>query len=118
MKKIDMVPFGTGQQIWFNIGRLQKVEELLGAPIGDIMQHIDKLNIKYMVVFLRVGMMQNGLKSEQYWQEKIDDAFENGFTLQDIQTPIYKAIVGSGLLGDGAYEALFPEEATGETSKN
>lgn len=117
-KKIDFPAMGEEKQIWFNIGRLQKVEELLGVPIGEIMQTLDKLNIKYMVVFLRVGMMQEGFKSEQYWQEKMDEAFDNGFTLNDIQTPIMQAIVASGLLGEAAYNALFPNEAMPEKSKN
>lgn len=117
-KKIDIPAIGENKQIYFNIGKLQKVEEFLGVPIGDVMQKIDKLNIKYLVVFLRVGMMHDGLKSEAYWQERIDEAFEKGFTLADIQTPILKAIVASGLLGDTAYETLFPNEATEQKQKN
>lgn len=29
MKKIDIKAFGEGQQIWFNIGRLRRVEDML-----------------------------------------------------------------------------------------
>lgn len=117
-KKIDFPAMGEGKQIYFGISKLQKLEEVLNKPLGEIMQGFDKLNIKYMVTFLRVGMSHDGYKSEQYWQDRLDEAFEKGYTLEDIQTPIMKAIVASGLLGNAAYNTLFPNEATEEEGKN
>ena len=117
MKKIDIPVFGEGQQIWFNIGRLRRVEELLKCPIGSILQDTDKLSLKNLLVLLSVGMSQNGNKSEQYWAEKIDKALEDGYSIIDIQLPVIKAIAASGLLGAGTYYQLFPDEMTEEAKE-
>lgn len=105
MKKIDIKAFGEGQQIWFNIGRLRRVEDMLKCPIGEVLQDADKLS---------VGMSQNGNKTEQYYAEKIDEAMENGYSIADIQLPVVKAVAASGILGVGAYYQLFPDELTDE----
>ena len=60
MKKIDIKAFGEGQQIWFNIGRLRRVEDMLKCPIGEVLQDADKLSLKNLLVLLSVGMSQNG----------------------------------------------------------
>lgn len=117
MKKIDIIPFGEGQQIWFNVGRLKRVEDILGKPIGSIMTESDKLSIKNMIAFLQAGMAQNGNRSEAYYTSKIDEALDNGYTLADIQAAILKAIVGSGILGESYYYQLFPNELTEEKAK-
>lgn len=114
MKKVDVPAFGEGQQIWFNIGRLKRVEEMLHQPIGEILQNTTTLSLKNLLVFLVVGMSQHGSRNEQYYIEKIDHALENGYTIEDIQLPVLKAVAGSGLLGKAFYYQLFPEELTDE----
>lgn len=109
MKKIDIKAFGEGQQIWFNIGRLRRVEDMLKCPIGEVLQDADKLSLKNLLVLLSVGMSQNGNKTEQYYAEKIDEAMENGYSIADIQLPVVKAVSASGILGVGAYYQLFPD---------
>ncbi len=117
MKKIDIPAFGEGQQIWFNIGRLRRVEEMLKCPIGSVLQDADKLSLKNLLVLLGVGMSQNGNKSEQYYAEKIDKALEDGYSIVDIQLPVIQAVAASGLLGKGAYYQLFPDELTEEAKE-
>ncbi len=117
MKKIDIPAFGEGQQIWFNIGRLRRVEETLKCPIGSVLQDADKLSLKNLLVLLSVGMGQNGNKSEQYYAEKIDMALENGYSIVDIQLPVIQAVAASGLLGAGTYYQLFPDELTEEAKE-
>ena len=114
MKKIDIKAFGEGQQIWFNIGRLRRVEEMLKCPIGEVLQEADKLSLKNLLVLLSVGMSQNGNKTEQYYAEKIDEAMGNGYSIADIQLPVVKAVAASGILGVSAYYQLFPDELTDE----
>ncbi|WP_337804388.1 hypothetical protein [Phascolarctobacterium succinatutens] len=114
MKKIDIKAFGEGQQIWFNIGRLRRVEDMLKCPIGEVLQDADKLSLKNLLVLLSVGMSQNGNKTEQYYAEKIDEAMENGYSIADIQLPVVKAVAASSILGVGAYYQLFPDELTDE----
>lgn len=113
MKKIDIKAFGEGQQIWFNIGRLRRVEDMLKCPIGEVLQDADKLSLKNLLVLLSVGMSQNGNKTEQYYAEKIDEAMENGYSIADIQLPVVN-VAASGILGVGAYYQLFPDELTDE----
>ena len=72
MKKIDMEPFGEDQQIWFNIGRLRRVEEILKQPIGEILKNLSNLSLKSLIVLLMVGMRQHGTYNEQYYEDKID----------------------------------------------
>lgn len=117
MKKVDILAFGEGQQVWFNIARLKKVEEKLKKPIGDILQNTDKLSLTNLIVLLQAGMSQNGDRGEQYYTSKIDEALENGFSIIDIQLAVVKAIAGSGLLGEGFYYQMFPEELTEEKVK-
>lgn len=117
MKKIDIPALGQEKQIWFNIGRLRRVEDILKAPIGDVLKDADTISLKNLLVFLGVGMAQYGNKSEQYYSEKIDEALENGFSIADIQLPVFQAVVGSGLMGKAAYYQLFPEELTQEAAE-
>lgn len=117
MKKVNIEAFGEGQQVWFNIGRLKKVEEKLKKPIGEVLQDADQLNLTNMLVLLQAGMSQNGDKSEQYYSNKIDEALEKGFSIVDIQLALVKAVAGSGLLGQGFYYQMFPEELTEEKIK-
>ena len=114
MKKIDIPALGEGKQIWFNIGRLRRVEEMLKAPIGDVLKDANTISLKNLMVFLIVGMSQYGTKSEQYYYEKVDAALEAGYSIADIQLPVFQAIVGSGLMGIAAYNQLFPDEVTEE----
>ena len=117
MKKIDIPALGQEKQIWFNIGRLRRVEDILKAPIGDVLKDANTISLKNLLVFLGVGMAQYGNKSEQYYSEKIDEALENGFSIADIQLPVFQAVVSSGLMGKAAYYQLFPEELTQEAAE-
>lgn len=117
MKKIDIPALGAEKQIWFNIGRLRRVEDILKAPIGDVLKDANTISLKNLLVFLGVGMAQYGNKPEQYYSEKIDEALESGFSIADIQLPVFQAVVGSGLMGKAAYYQLFPEELTEEAAK-
>ena len=114
MKKIDIEAFGVGQQIWFNISRLQRLETILGKPLGTILQECQNLSISNTIAMLQAGMAQNGNKGEQYYMQKIDEAMENGYTLNDIQLYIIKAIAGSGVMGEEFYYLHFPDELTEE----
>ena len=112
MKKIDIPALGEGQQVWFNIGRLRQVEEYLKQPIGEILKATDNLSLKVLLALLMFGMKQNGNKPEQYYSDLIDKAFDNGYDITDIQLPVIKAVIASGIMGQSMYYSLFPEELT------
>lgn len=117
MKKIDMEPFGEDQQIWFNIGRLRRVEEILKQPIGEILKNLSNLSLKSLIVLLMVGMRQHGTYNEQYYEDKIDKAMDAGYALGDIQYCVLKAIASSGIMGKVTYYQYFPEELTPSEDK-
>ena len=112
MKKFEINALGEGKQIWFTIGRLKKVENLLKKPIGQIMLECDSLSIENLVGLLQIGLEHYGLKPAVYYEDAIDKALENGYDLIDIQMPVSKAVAASGILGKARYYALFPEEMT------
>ena len=118
MKKIDIPAMGTGAQIWFTIGRLRRLEQVLHMPIKDIAEGMQGLNITYIIAIMQTGMLHNGLKSEQYYEENLQQALENGYKMADIYEACIKALVGSGVLGEETYYRLFPEELTSEAEKN
>lgn len=117
MKKIDIPALGAEKQIWFNIGRLRRVEDLLKAPIGEVIKDASTISLKSLLVLLGVGMAQYGNKSEQYYAEKVDEALEQGYSIVDIQLPVFQAVVASGLMGKAAYYQAFPEELTEDAAK-
>ena len=118
MKKIDTPWAGMGQQIWFNIGRIRRIEGMLHKPISEVAKEMSGLNITNLVVLMQVGFSHNGMKSEQYYEDAIQNAIDNGTTLAEIYQDVLKALVGSGVLGDVLYYQIFPEELTGEAEKN
>ena len=117
MKKIDMTPFGEDQNIWFNIGRLRRVEEILKQPIGEVLKNLSNLSLQSLIVLLMVGMRQYGTHNAQYYEDKIDKALADGYALEDIQYCAFKAIASSGIMGKAAYYQYFPEELTSTEEK-
>ena len=88
MKKINIKAFGEGQQIWFNIGRLRRVEDMLKCPIGEVLQDADKLSLKNLLVLLSVGMSQNGaqgMAKAGMGYEEILKYFYDGATIAEKQ---------------------------------
>lgn len=118
MKKIDVPWLGIGQQIWFNIGRIKRVEGLLHKPISEVAKEMTGLNVTNLIVLLQVGNSHNGMKSEQYYEDVIQQAMDNGTPLAEIYQNVLKALIASGVLGDAMYYQIFPEEMTGEAEKN
>lgn len=118
MKKIDVPWLGLGQQIWFNIGRIKRVEGLLKKPISEVASEMTGLNITNLIVLLQVGNIHNGMKSEQYYEDIIQEALDSGVSIREIYSDALKAVIGSGVLGDEMYYQIFPEEMIEETQKN
>lgn len=118
MKRIEIPSMGEGQQIWFNIGRLKRVESILKKPIHEVANEMVGLNITNLVVLLQVGMSQNGFKSEQYYEEKLQEALDEGVPIEEVYQAVLKALVGCGVLGKAAYYNIFPDESDEEAEKN
>lgn len=117
MKKIPINAFREGQEIYFDIGRLSKLEAVLGKPIGSIVGE-QSLSITNLCGLLSVGLAHYGHSGDiNYYKKAIQDALENGHDLAEIQGAVVKALVGSRVLGNQAYYALWPEEKTDRVQK-
>lgn len=114
MRKIDIPAMGDGAQIWFNIGRLKKAEALLKKPISRIVREMEELNITSIILLLQAGMAQLGNKPESYFEQAMDKAFDSGYSMEDFQVPVLKALLGSDFMGKAAYAQYFPEDLTEE----
>lgn len=109
--------FGENEYLYYDIGRLIQVENQTGKSATDIIIKQD-LNLGFITVLLSVGLRHHGLKSPQWYADKLSDKFSRfEITLDDVAVPIAKALIGTGIMGKQLYYATFPEELT-EKVKN
>lgn len=117
MKQVPFNVFGENEYLYYDIGRLIQVENQTGKSATDIIIKQD-LNLCFITVLLSVGLRHHGLKSPQWYADKLSDKFSRfEITLDDVAVPIAKALIGTGIMGKQLYYATFPEELT-EKVKN
>ena len=117
MKQVPFNVFGEDEYLYYDIGRLIQVENQTGKSATDIIIKQD-LNLGFITVLLSVGLRHHGLKSPQWYADKLSDKFSRfEITLDDVAVPIAKALIGTGIMGKQLYYATFPEELT-EKVKN
>lgn len=105
--------FKPGQTLRLTIGRLADVETMTGKPIGNLLRLDQGLNLNALSALLSAALRDdNGVKPTAYYLEEIQKALEAGHTIQEIQEPVFKAIVSTGILGKKLYLQLFPEKQT------
>lgn len=113
MKKIDFEFFGPGQQIYFDVGRIMQVENVLKKGIGEIVQE-QQLNMSTLCVLISIGLRHYGMKRPQDIANKLQVMLDEGLEIEEMQIPVAKALAASGALGKLMYYQLFPEELTEE----
>ena len=112
MKKVQFEIFGDGQYLYFDIGRLIQIEGQTGKSAADLITKQD-LSFSFMTVLLSVGLRQHGIKTPQWYADKLSEKFSNfEISIDDIAVPLAKAIIGTGILGKQLYYNTFPEELT------
>lgn len=112
MKKVQFEIFGDGQYIYFDIGRLIQIEGQTGKSAADLITKQD-LSFSFMTVLLSVGLRQHGIKTPQWYADKLSEKFSKfEISIDDIAVPLAKAIIGTGILGKQLYYNTFPEELT------
>lgn len=112
MKKVQFEIFGDGQYLYFDIGRLIQIEGQTGKSAADLITRQD-LSFSFMTVLLSVGLRQHGIKTPQWYADKLSEKFSNfEISIDDIAVPLAKAIIGTGILGKQLYYNTFPEELT------
>ena len=108
MKQVPFNVFGENEYLYYDIGRLIQVENQTGKSATDIIIKQD-LNLGFITVLLSVGLRHHGLKSPQWYADKLSDKFSRfEITLDDVAVPIAKALIGTGIMGKQLYYATFP----------
>jgi hypothetical protein len=98
-KTIPFELFEPNQTIYFDILRLAELETALGTAINNIVRKQDA-GINFCIAGLTVGLKHHYHKANPtFYIEKIEQYLESGGTLDDIATPIVRAIVASGIFG-------------------
>lgn len=111
--------FKPGQTLHLTIGRLADVETMLGKPIGDVLKLNQGLNLSALAAFLSAALRDdNGVKAPAFYLDQIQKALEEGHTMEEIQLPVFKAIVSTGILGKKLYLEVFPEKKTEKLEKS
>lgn len=113
MKKIAFEYFTPGQYIYYDIGRIIQIENVLKKGIGEIASE-QTLNMGTLCVLLAVGLRQHGVKTPDQIAPMLQQIMDDGVDIFDIQTPVAKALAASGALGKKVYYQIFPEEQTEE----
>lgn len=105
--------FREGQSLRLTIGRLADVETMTGQPIGNLLRLNQGLNLSALAALLSAGLRDdNGVKPASYYLAEIQKALDAGHTIEEIQGPVFKAVVATGILGKKVYMQVFPEKAT------
>lgn len=116
MKTVNYEVFGHGQDIYFNIGRLAAVENLVKVPIGEIIS-AQYLNLNHLAGLLCVGLSHHQKRTPQWYLDKIQELLDEGIAIEEIHEPVVKALAASGIMGKAIYYAYFPEENTEAVQK-
>lgn len=117
MKQVKCDLFGKGEYIFFNIGRLSRLESELGKPIVTLLN--GNIGITETIAAYKIGLAHMDKKRTTVWyEEKMQALLEEGVTLDAIMMPVLKAIIGSGIAGKAAYFEAFPEEMTAKDKKD
>ena len=111
MRKIEFEYFAPGQYIYYDVGRIIQIENLLKKGIGEIASE-QTLNMSTLCVMLAVGLRHHGVKSPDAIAPLLQKAMDDGVEIQDMQIPVVKALAASGKLGKKVYYQIFPEELT------
>lgn len=116
MKTVNYEVFGYGQDIYFNIGRLAAVENLIKVPVGEIIAS-QYLNLNHLAGLIAVGLSHHQKRTPQWYLDKIQELLDKGMTIEEIHEPVVKALAASGIMGKEVYYAFFPEENTEAVQK-
>lgn len=116
MKTVKCDLFGKGEYIYFNIGRLSRLESELGKTIVTILN--GNIGITETIAAYKIGLSHIDKKRTTVWyEEKMQALLDEGVTLDALMMPALKAIIGSGIGGKTEYFDSFPDEMTEKDKK-
>ena len=110
-KTVPFEVFGPNQYLMFNILRLAELEKATGRTINSMMTNGDA-GVEFCLKALPIAMKQHYRPDPKEFADRIEKHLENGGTLSDIEVPIIKAIVATGIYGK--QDATQEDETTPE----
>lgn len=97
-KEIEFRHFGEESTIYFNIKRLSELEVKTKKPIASLVN--TELSIELILVMLQIGLQHvYGLKSQDFYSNKIEEFLENDGHITQIWSDLLRALLASGILG-------------------
>lgn len=97
-KEIEFRHFGEEATIYFNIKRLSELEVKTKKPIASLVN--TELSIELILVMLQIGLQHvYGLKSQDFYSNKIEEFIENDGHITKIWADLLRALLASGILG-------------------
>lgn len=97
-KEIEFRHFGEEATIYFNIKRLSELEAKAKKPIASLVN--TELSIELILVMLQIGLQHvYGLKSQDFYSNKIEEFLENDGHITQIWSDLLRALLASGILG-------------------
>ena len=98
-KTVPFELFEPNQTIYFDILRLAELEKSLGDSIINVIRKADA-GVNFCIAGLTVGLKHHYPKAtETVIVEKMEQYLDDGGNLDDIATPIVRAILASGIFG-------------------
>ncbi|MBR4401025.1 MAG: hypothetical protein IKT09_04955 [Synergistes sp.] len=97
-KSVKCEFFGENQYIYFDIDRLMQFEKLIGCSVFEVAS-AGRISLSVVLNGLMVGMQQHYRMKADEWGERMQKAFDAGYSLIDMGGPVFEAVVASGIFG-------------------
>lgn len=101
-KTVPFKAFGGDDYLYFDIGKLVQLEQLTGKTVIELWDasNSGKFGVELIVKCLVVGLLdcRQNITEKQIMGE-MSDAFEKGESLVSFITPIFEALIESGIFG-------------------
>lgn len=102
-KSIPFEFFRPNEFMYFDIGRIAKLERELGVPIVTVMSQMEEsiCSVGFVLAALRAGLAHSYTDRPGVMEAHIDDYLERGGSLfdSDLLMTINRAVFASGLFG-------------------
>lgn len=101
-KTVPFKAFGQDDYLYFDIGKLVQLEQVTGKTVIELWDcsNNGKFGIDLIVKCLAIGLLdcRQNITEKQVMAE-MSDAFEKGESLVSFITPIFSALIESGIFG-------------------
>lgn len=121
-KSVPFEFFEANQTIYFSISRLRELEKLMNTSVIKLVKDIEIMDFSFDLILsgLFVGLKHHYPRATAaFYEQKLYECFDKGFSPGDIAAPIVKAIFLSGIFGKDLVKRIeHPEMFADETKEN